>query len=254
VSEERTVNSPAGQAIGRVRSRTALTRTGIFAYDLLVLTLLIVLGALAIKYPDYFKLADGDIYALGLHSMWFGSLGGVIVSLKGIYDHSSGSEPWDSSFNLWHLGRPASGAIAGLMTIVLLKAINPGGQQTEPVVYAAAFIFGTQERRFFNFLYEVARLIVQVPSETKPSFAVTDVQPTEGAQGAVIIVTGQGIERNAVVKLGSSAVENLIVSNDGTSAGGIIPSRPLGADTVDVVVTNSNGQSVVLPGKFKFSA
>ena len=28
------------------------------------------------------------------------------------------------------------------------------GQLSQPVVFAAAFIFGTQERRFFNFLYE----------------------------------------------------------------------------------------------------
>jgi hypothetical protein len=65
-----------------------------------VLALLILLGALAIRYPDYFKLAEGEIYALGLHSMWFGSLGGVIVSLKGIYDVRDVVSKWAASYLL----------------------------------------------------------------------------------------------------------------------------------------------------------
>jgi hypothetical protein len=158
-----------------------LTRPRIFGYDLIVLVVLMLLGFWYIKWPDYFSWLSPS-FKLAVESMWFGSLGGVIISLKGIYDHSGGSEAWDPSFNLWHLGRPVSGAIAGLMTVVLLMAVSSGKDSalSTPVVYASAFIFGTQERRFFNFLYEVARLIVQVPEEAKTGFVLSDIQPPGG--------------------------------------------------------------------------
>ena len=208
----------------------------------------------------YFSLSDKEFKfaPLAIQSMWFGALGGVIISLKGIYDHSTGPDGWDTSFNLWHLGRPVSGAVAGLMTVVLLQVVNANGSDAmlnAPVVFATAFIFGTQERRFFNFLYEVARLIVQVPEESKTaSLRITGIQPSEGSSGGVVVISGQGIERNASAKLGAAAIEKLTVSADGTSAAGIIPGRPIGADTVDVTVANSSGASFVLPDKFKYTA
>ncbi len=237
-------------------------RTRIFVYDLVVIALLILVGALYICFPTYFNLGDvknlgeakSKLASLAIQSMWFGALGGTVISLKGIYDHSDGPDGWNASFNLWHIGRPISGAIAGLMTVVLLQVANGStGQLSEPVVFAAAFIFGTQERRFFNFLYEVARLVVQVPEESKAAnLRISGIQPSEGNAGDVVVITGQGIDRNAVVKLGSAAIDKLAVSAEGTSAAGLIPARPMGADTVDVVVANSSGASFVLPNGFKY--
>jgi hypothetical protein len=75
----------------------------------------------------------------------------------------------------------------------LLSAINPGSEPSQPVLYAAAFILGTQESRFFNFLYEVARIIVQVPKEQEPTgLKVTDIQPIEGHADDVLVIRGQG--------------------------------------------------------------
>lgn len=236
------------------------SRTGIFVYDLVVIAVLIAIGVLYFEFSiaDKLDLIIKDKLPLALESAWFGALGGVIISLKGVYEHSTGGGGWDGSYNLWHLGRPVSGAIAGLMTVVLLMVINSGGttggRLSTPVVYAAAFIFGTQERRFFNLLYEVARLVVQVPEEAKAGLALTDVQPSEGGAGSLIIITGAGIEAGATVKLGAATVEKLIVSSDGTTAAGIIPARPAGAEVVDVNVINSGGKSATLPAKFKFTA
>jgi len=238
--------------------RYVFSRTGIFAYDLGIIALLIVIGALYIEFSVAKELVKSTTYALlplALESAWFGALGGVIISLKGVYEHSTGTDAWDGSYNLWHLGRPVSGAIAGLMTVVLLMVINSGGGNlSTPVVYAMAFIFGTQERRFFNLLYEVARLVVQVPEEAKTGFAITDVQPSEGGAGSVIVITGQGIEADATVKLGAATVEKLVVSSDGTTAAGIIPARPAGAEIVDVSVINSGGKSATLSARFKFTS
>jgi hypothetical protein len=233
------------------------SRTGIFLYDLVVIALLIVICALYFKFSIAGRLDAiiQDKLALTVESAWFGALGGVIISLKGIYEHSTGADGWDGSYNLWHLGRPVSGAIAGLMTVVLLMVINSGGVNlSTPVVFATAFIFGTQERRFFNLLYEVARLVVQVPEDAKTGFAITDIQPSEGGAGAVIVITGQGIGADATVKLGAATVEKLVVSSDGTTAAGIIPSPPAGAEVVDVSVINSDGKSATLPARFKFTS
>jgi hypothetical protein len=232
------------------------SRTGIFAYDLGVIALLIIICALYFEFSIARELDSiiKDKLALAVESAWFGALGGVIISLKGIYDHSTGADGWDGSYNLWHLGRPVSGAIAGLMTVILLMVINSGGANlSTPVVYATAFIFGTQERRFFNLLYEVARLVVQVPEDAKTGFAVTDVQPSAGSAGSVIVITGRGIEADATVKLGTAAVEKLLVSSDGTTAAGIIPAPPAGAGIVDVSVINAGGKTATLPARFKFT-
>jgi len=97
----------AGNLLGQNKEAHKLKRSGVFVYDLVVLGILVLLGALYIKFPLSISLGD-DPYKLAIESMWFGSLGGVIISLKGIYDHSIGSDPWDPSYNLWHLGCPIS--------------------------------------------------------------------------------------------------------------------------------------------------
>jgi hypothetical protein len=238
----------------KTEERDPRGRAAIFAYDLAVVAVLILVGATYVWYPAFPK-PSNDKYLLAIQSMWFGALGGVIISLKGIYDHSVGADGWDSSFNLWHIGRPVSGAVAGLMTVVLLLVVNASGDLSAAVVFAAAFIFGTQERRFFNFLYEVARLVVQVPEETKGTgLRITSIEPSQGSFGGIIVISGQGIEPNASVKLGGAAIEDLTVAPDGMSAAGLIPRFPAGTAAVDVVVVNPSGASFVLSNKFKYTA
>jgi hypothetical protein len=85
-------------------------------------------------------------FPLAFHCVWFGALGGVIISLKGVYDHAVGRDAaWDNRFDLWHFGRPVSGAVTGLVTYVLLCALNQSGTPNQTVLYAAAFVLGTQE-------------------------------------------------------------------------------------------------------------
>jgi hypothetical protein len=72
-------------------------RTKIFIYDLVVVIVLLVIGALYFKHPDWFDLGGvpppsdgGKSVNLSIHCIWFGALGGIIISLKGVYDHASG--------------------------------------------------------------------------------------------------------------------------------------------------------------------
>ncbi len=243
----------SGAAAAPVRATSG--RVKIFAYDIVVLVVLIIAAAIYVAEKQLFVAWQDQ--SLPIAAAWFGALGGLMISLKGIYDHRDGATGWDPGFDLWHIGRPFSGGVAGLVTVILLDVV--AGSANKPanaqVVYAAAFIFGTQERRFFGFLFEAARLIVQVPGdESSSGLKLTGVQPAEAATGAVVIVKGQGIGADATVKLGSGVLEKLTIASDGSFAAGLVPPRQMGADTVDVVVANANGTSFVLPGKFKYTA
>ena len=148
--------------------------------------------------------------------MFFGALGGVVISLKGVYDHHCNRGDWDDGFTLWHIGRPISGALTGLITVVLLLAINPT-RPNEPVAYAIAFIFGTQERRFFNFLAEVAALVVRLPGDEQDNtLKAVSLTPLEGKQGHLVVIGGQGFREGATVTFGTANdMENAVVSKDG---------------------------------------
>ena len=105
---------------------------------------------------------------------WAGALGGVVISLHGVYEHASVDKKthenlWADGWPLWYFGRPFSGTVAGIITYFLFKAVYPSGSPTPAVVVAAALILGMQENRFFAFIAKVGSLIVAVPkgSDTK---------------------------------------------------------------------------------------
>jgi hypothetical protein len=140
------------------------------------------------------------------------------------------------------------------MTFLLLQLASSNAP-SEPIAYAAAFIFGTQERRFFDLLSEVARLIVQVPSEKAPTqLIITSITPDHGPAGTPLTIAGAGIDPKATATLGGASIGNLTIANDGTSATGVAPAKPPGADNVDLVVTNPDGKSFALQKAFTFTA
>lgn len=248
-------DTSAGNAAGKSGSTKACRHRGaIFAYDLFAVFVLLVIAVIYLKYPAHFTLGSDNLN-ISLRAMWFGALGGIVISLKGVYDHCCDTGAWDDCFNLWHIGRPVSGALTGLITLVLLLSIDQKAPP-EPVVYAIAFIFGTQERRFFNFLSEVAALVVRVPNDEKTvGLKITDVQPVEGKEGALVLITGQGFAQGATVTFGSNKLNNAIVSKDGQTIVGNVPAPPEAVPAeVNITVANSASEQVVLPGKFKYTA
>lgn len=227
-------------------------RVRIFWFDICMTVLLVVIAAIYLKCSGIQAWVPGPV-RIPVQCAWFGALGGVIISLKGIYDHA-GAKPgneWDDSYNLWHLGRPLSGAVAGGITYLLLRAVNQTDDLTEPVVYAAAFILGTQERRFFNFLFEAARLIVSVPDEAKPpGFRLGAIQPAQGAAGDTVLVHGHGFAPGLTVTIGGTSLTQIVVAADGTTAAGVLPAHAAGA--VDVSTTNPTGESATLHSAFTY--
>jgi hypothetical protein len=160
--------------------RAEATRARIFLYDIAMFILLVVL-AWAYFYPTVMlkNLVPPELQGVPVFAFWFGALGGIVISLKGIYDHSP--RDWQMTYNLWHYGRPFSGGIAGSVTYLLLLAVS-GSAPSQAITLAAAFIIGTQERRFFNFLSEVARLIVQVQGD--PQDEIIEVREVRSSVAA----------------------------------------------------------------------
>ena len=243
------------------KTKACCSRYGIFIYDLLVVFGLLVVAYYYVKSAEHYWLVKPtgagtseqiSNIELSLRAVWFGALGGIVISLKGVYDHCCDNGAWDRCFELWHIGRPVSGALTGLITLVLLLSTNPTSTPSEPVVYAIAFIFGTQERRFFNFLSEVAALVVRVPNDDKDTtLKASDIEPAEGKPGAAVLITGNGFSQGASVTIGANPLGNVVVSKDGKSIVGVVPA---GTGAVDVAVTNANGARVVLSGKFTYKA
>ena len=226
---------------------------------------LVILGVLVLLAWAYFRpsgqrwslvdLVPGPLQGIPVYAAWFGALGGVVISLKGIYDH--GVEEWQVLYNMWHLGRPFSGAIAGGVTYLLLRALSTDNPQTS-VVLAAAFVVGTQERRFFNLLSEVARVVVQSPSEAdEDALMVTEVHPDrgsgpdEGREATKLTILGRGFDAGARVLLNGQPLENRVVSRDGTTITGTVPR---GSGPVEILVVNPSGAARLLSGKFEYAS
>jgi hypothetical protein len=153
---------------------SAAIRYRIFAYTTFWFLLLFGIGALNIARPDLLSpLLTQAWQRAALHSIWFAILGGVSISYKGLYDHWQANNWTEGKWTLWYLGRPFSSAIVGAVTYVILQVTNPNQPPSIAALAVAAFILGTQERRFFNLLYEVAKLVLAVPNDPGPESAST---------------------------------------------------------------------------------
>ena len=89
------------------------------------------------------------------------------------------------------------------------------------------------------------------PSQTPEALAVTSVSPAVGAAETptTVFINGTGFLAGATVTLGGAATSVAVLSSRSLSA-----STPIRADgTVDLVVTNPDGQSATLPGAFTYA-
>jgi hypothetical protein len=214
----------------------------------------LILYVVAPHAPVVAPFADGPPRAVAL-SVWSALLGSLAVSIKGIVDHRRTGE-WspESGWALWYILRPANGIIVGLATYVFILLVS--GQQAPnlAVVSAAAFILGFQERRFLNFVSEVAKLVLTVPGEAAGGLSVSGVSPRRAGRGQLVVIAGRGIEPGAVARVGSSDLERSVVSADGTAIAGLVPDCGQDAQALDVWIANPDGTARRLRGGFTYQA
>jgi hypothetical protein len=161
------VVTAAAAAAADPNRRARFVRRSIFFYDLAFLALLLLAAALYLRGGRVESWVPAQVRGLPAYTAWFGMLGSVAISLKGVYDWEPIEALWSGRWPLWYFGRPFSGLIVGIMTYSIFRAIYPSGTPSVPTFETAAFILGTQEQRFFLFLTEVGKLILNVPDSKK---------------------------------------------------------------------------------------
>jgi hypothetical protein len=149
-------------------ARATVLRRWLILYDIAVFALLIALAILYFRTTEVGHLLPQQLRGLPAYTAWFGTLGSLAISMKGVNDHGP-EEHWGGRWPIWFLSRPFTGLMVGIVTYVLLRAVYPSGNPSVPTFEAAAFILGTQENRFFLFISEVGRLVVNVPDSTAGS-------------------------------------------------------------------------------------
>lgn len=196
-------------------------------------------------------------FKMFINCMWMGALGGVTISLKGVYEHGNPKDPWSNAYNLWHIGRPFSGAVAGVIVALLFVVVFPTTGVSRLVLYGVAFIFGTQDAAFFTFLSEFASRFVKTSKPGPAGVRINAVTPPRGTAGDIVTIVGQGFEADATVKIGSVKIDKYTMTADGTTISGAMPPLPglaAGDHVLDVIVMNPNGTSAAAVGKFTFVA
>jgi hypothetical protein len=153
---------------GDPNGRARVMRRVIFFYDLGFLIALLVLAILYFRGGRVQSVLPDELRGLPAYTAWFGVLGSVAISLKGVYDWEPTKDLWSGRWPLWYFGRPFSGLIVGIATYTLFRAIYPTGNPSAPTFETAAFILGMQEQRFFLFVSELGKLILHVPDAGKP--------------------------------------------------------------------------------------
>lgn len=127
--------------------------TWLFVLELAYVALLV---ALALAYADsqwlqrYIHDPEGP---LPLSVPWWGALGGVTISLTGVFKHAS---TWRPDYEKWHIARPVLGAVVGsvgcLIFIVVIRATGNDATTTKPsggaVLALVAFLVGYREEIF----------------------------------------------------------------------------------------------------------
>lgn len=181
---------------------------------------------------------------------WWAMIGGVAIGYKGIVEHRT-TEEWTNGWLLWYIVRPFSSFVVGIVTYSVLQVANPSNAPSSAALAIAAFIFGTQERRFFGFLTQVAALILTTKDE---AMQITAIAPETGAAGTALLIQGMGFQAKATATIGGQPLGSPAVASDGTSLAGVVPALPAGAAAdAQVVVVNPDHTAASAPKNFTYT-
>jgi drug/metabolite transporter (DMT)-like permease len=102
--------------------------------------------------------------------VWWGALGGVTISLTGIFRHP---RSWDDAYNRWHIARPVLGAVMGtvgyLIFVVVIQAAGPSEVEAgngSPIFYLVAFLLGYREQVFRDVLRKAVDTLIAPGRDT----------------------------------------------------------------------------------------
>jgi len=221
---------------------------------------LTVLGILAWAYftptaPAWLR-APATFGILPSGVLWFGALGGVLISLAGVHDHRY---DWDPRYWTWHLVRPFVGAAVGTVAVIIIMsgilavgadptpATDPdaGGAADGTVLdtknlfyFLVSFMVGYREMHFRDLVKRLGDVLFTSEGTSKPG-KVMSVDPVKGpaAGGTLVKISGSGFEGASAVKFGAQEAEFRATSDAQVEA-----TTPAGEPgTVAVIVETPSG-------------
>ena len=165
--------------------------------------------------------------------LWFGAVGGVLISLAGIHEHRY---DWDSRFWTWHLIRPFVGAaVATVAVIIVMSGILAIGGDPTPTpaadgadgeatatadtvnlfYFLVAFVVGYREAHFRDLIKRLGDVLFTSKDEAKAAASIVSIDPPQGpaAGGTVVRIAGSGLNGVTAVKFGSVEGKFEIVSD-----------------------------------------
>jgi hypothetical protein len=155
----------------------------IFFLETFYLVVLVVVFVIDMTSSSFRHDIPATIGPLPVGIVWFGALGAVIASFRGIFAYNY--QKWNSGYNYWHYSRPLIGAVTGSMGALIYWVLVSLGTQKTPVIepttfYVAAFAFGFADWAFMAMLQNVTNAIIgpgTAAAKNKPSSQSGTVTP-----------------------------------------------------------------------------
>lgn len=235
-----------GQLNPSGRKKLSTGRAVIFWLSLLYL---LGLGVLAwLHFTGRLRLPGeiGSMPTAGI--LWFGALGGVLLSLTGVFDHPY---DWDPGYRLWHVARPFVGAAVGLVAVLIIQAgvltisQNPTKSGSQfALYYIVAFLVGYREETFREMIKRLADVILTPPPARVASPTLTSVDPAAGAAagGESVTIRGTGLLGARVVNFGTTPAPQLSQTSDAEIVA-LTPPGTAGSEVPLSVITDTGSVS-----------
>ena len=195
--------------------------------------------------PPWFD-APEMLGPLPIGVLWYGALGGVIISFTGVFEHRY---DWDPRYLFWHVARPLIGAFVAVIAVLIVQSgilatgADPAEQQTQTqnlFYYVVAFLVGYREETFRGLMKRIAD--VAFTSSTEGAVPViVGVEPQHGLPDTDVTIKGSGFARARLVRFGSHESSSFRINSDADIAARV----PAGAGPVAVTVLNDRGAATV---------
>jgi hypothetical protein len=129
------------------------------------LALLMLLALLHFHWSWAHRLVGNALGPIPLAVPWWGALGGITISLTGIFKHASS---WNRNLEAWHVARPVMGAIMGsvgyLIFIVVIRStgasVTAATHTGDAVFDLVAFLVGYREAVFRDLLRKAVDVLL----------------------------------------------------------------------------------------------
>jgi hypothetical protein len=151
---------------------TEKSREGVFWLEMGYLALLGISAWLFLTkgFPSWFD-PPTALGPMPVGVPWYGALGGVVISLTGVFEHRY---DWDVRYSAWHAARPFIGAAVAVVAVLVLQAgilaagVDPEAEKSgtkDLFYYVVAFLVGYREESFRGIIKRVGDVILTSDSD-----------------------------------------------------------------------------------------